>query len=52
MDTNNASPAAQDGRQQLAKQFATQEGDGFGSYFSNLTSNPFFTAVRLVPPPN
>lgn len=52
MDANNASPAAQDGRQQLAKQFVTQEGDGFRSYFSNLTGNPFFTAVRLVSPPN
>ncbi|KAF2786562.1 hypothetical protein K505DRAFT_318224 [Melanomma pulvis-pyrius CBS 109.77] len=44
MNPNNAPSASQDGRHQLAKHVAQEGGDGFSSYFSQLTGNPFFTA--------
>jgi len=36
--------------QQLAKHAPVEGGDGLRSYFSHLTENPFFTAVRCSRP--
>ncbi|KAF2872128.1 26S protease regulatory subunit 8 [Massariosphaeria phaeospora] len=43
MDPNTL-PASQHGRQQLARPVTGEGGDGFSSYFAQLTGNPFFTA--------
>jgi hypothetical protein len=35
--------------QQLAKQLSASTGQNTGSLFSQISENPFFTAVRLIP---
>jgi hypothetical protein len=46
-------PTPQLGRHQLAtSQPPLDNGEGLSAYFSNLTGNPFFTAVRVIPPPH
>ncbi|KAF2473497.1 uncharacterized protein BDR25DRAFT_283067 [Lindgomyces ingoldianus] len=44
MASNNAPAASQHSPHQLAKQANVESGDGFSSYFAQLTGNPFFTA--------
>jgi chaperone BCS1 len=45
-------PAPHQGRHQLAASPPIDNGEGLSAYFSNLTGNPFFTAVRVNPPPH
>ncbi|KAL5396902.1 hypothetical protein PMIN06_003858 [Paraphaeosphaeria minitans] len=44
MDSPNPSPISPSPSQQLAKHARAEGGDGFSSYFGQLTGNPFFTA--------
>lgn len=46
---DNPNPISHSPSQQLAKYAPAEGGEGFSSYLSQLTGNPFFTAVRLLP---
>jgi chaperone BCS1 len=48
MDSNNPNPILSNPSQQLAKHAPAEGGNGFSSYFTQLTDNPFFTAVCVL----